>query len=705
MRYICLKEFRYQDGRANFHTVNPGDIVDLFNRHVVSKLEAGGAITLKSAGAPGGGAAGATGGYALPAAGRGINILYFMHSTPWYSGGRLHIIQQALCMARNGHNATILTDMIPKWFRDYPEHPNLAIREIKRGIPGRGADLAIATPGGSAIFMQGALDYSKRWGVPSAFMVYETPNWIEQFDKKYAAQHKMGHYRTFYEQCDFVIANAEEPRKFFLEWIGRPKATTILPSAINSLAAAGVAPHKHPRPYAVICGRGAFYKGVDTAAKAVHAIPRPYDLYIIGKGRVSPKLARAKDHAVHVAQQIPDAQKFSIIAGADMMIAPSRFEGFGMSVAEGVLMGKPTIVYDLPALRNVFGDRLIYARWNDEADVIAKARAVADAPPPAERLQAAAKWARETVSIEAMERNVRSVPYCFPRNYKAGADVKISACMLLYCNAQTVEAALEAVYPHVHQIIIVYGPVKRWAGFPADGSLELARAFPDPDSKIEIHTRDEWKDKGEMRNHYARRIEGTHQLELDADEIWVGLPAWKEYIARTKHPCAVPIWVNFWRDAEHWVVDPPGWAHRRWGRRVPKENASYCPHYRWSEWKPSYRFETHVRPVYPDKRALWDWRHQHNFHVGAECVIYHFGQALAPDLMTRKFDFYTARDSSDGKRKAQHKLKEHRRRVWDEWKGELGDRGDGLIQRVDWDLPAIVRRASPQPVASLEAAE
>ena len=66
--------------------------------------------------------------------------------------------------------------------------------------------------------------------------------------------------------------------------------------------------------------------------------------------------------------------------------------------------------------------------------------------------------------------------------------------------------------------------------------------------------------------------------------------------------------------------------------------------------------------------------------------IYHLGHALPREVMKAKHKFYLDRDGVDAGRL-------RRRDVWHNWNGELGNCGDGVIERVDWRLPDIVGRA------------
>jgi glycosyltransferase involved in cell wall biosynthesis len=65
--------------------------------------------------------------------------------------------------------------------------------------------------------------------------------------------------------------------------------------------------------------------------------------------------ASLADHVVHLSG-LPDAQMRWLVENASAVVFPSRFEGFGLPVAEAREWGTPVIAADIPALREVLGE-------------------------------------------------------------------------------------------------------------------------------------------------------------------------------------------------------------------------------------------------------------------------------------------------------------------------------------------------------------
>jgi glycosyltransferase involved in cell wall biosynthesis len=61
-----------------------------------------------------------------------------------------------------------------------------------------------------------------------------------------------------------------------------------------------------------------------------------------------------------------------IYNGAKAFIFPSRHEGFGIPILQSLACGLPTAVSDIPVLREVAGDAVLYFDYNDKQDVAKK---------------------------------------------------------------------------------------------------------------------------------------------------------------------------------------------------------------------------------------------------------------------------------------------------------------------------------------------
>jgi glycosyltransferase-like protein len=115
--------------------------------------------------------------------------------------------------------------------------------------------------------------------------------------------------------------------------------------------------------------------------------------------------ARAVELGVEpvVLGPVPDPDLPSLVAAADVFAFPSVKEGFGLAAMEALAAGVPTVVSDLPVLRQVFAGAVAFA---DGPDGLAKALAEAlDAPDP-ERTQAGRSLATRHTWAESARRHL-----------------------------------------------------------------------------------------------------------------------------------------------------------------------------------------------------------------------------------------------------------------------------------------------------------
>jgi len=291
----------------------------------------------------------------------------------YYSGGRIHLWQYAWCLAKSGAEVFLITNATTKWQGDYPQSRNIHVVLIGRRNPPEDLDLLVTDSKGD-VGMDLMRYMRKHPSIPLAAMNFETPNWVEKFVPDYAKKLNMSQRcKTTFEKADILMANSKESAKYLLEWLGRPPATPTYPllPAVNEFALGwstdpGVVNNAHlpTKPYAVYSARPVAYKGYDLVVDAIWSLKVPMDLVVFGKPPTAPP--RNSLHEMHSLCGRPDKVKFAAMRQATMVLAPSLFEGAGLVPGESLASGTPVVVFDLPVLRDIYGDRLVYVRWNDK---------------------------------------------------------------------------------------------------------------------------------------------------------------------------------------------------------------------------------------------------------------------------------------------------------------------------------------------------
>ncbi|MBW1779295.1 MAG: glycosyltransferase [Deltaproteobacteria bacterium] len=579
-----------------------------------------------------------------------------------YSGGRIHMYQDAITWAADlGAEVFLITGGAPRWAKDYAATERIHL--IISGVDPIPEDIDVAITDSKVGFGQKAQEWAEARGRPFACVNFETPNWVHEFLPDYAVA-LGGQEKENFADADALIANSRESGRYLQKWLETDKPVYVNAPKVNTYALemSKTADVELPtRPFALWSARPSKYKGGDIAMKAIWALDVPFD--IVTFGHPNCKLPETALHKLYTYPNRPDVEKYALLRAAHMALAPSKFEGFGMVPMEALCSGTPALVYDLPVMREEYGDVLEYVAWGDEDAFTEKVREYATRPKkvidPAPHV---AKFGHATMRAE-----LEAIPFLGVR------ERHVSAHMIAYWGF--VPQSLESIYPHVDEIKIAFGRV-RLAPEIDDGSLDRLRAFPDPDNKITLEVRDVWPNKKAMRAWGTSKLQGNYHLLLDGDEIWTGLEEW----IAAGLPQGSPRWVNLWHGGKYWVHDGPG-ESLHWG--YPLEGgASLCPHYRWSYWRNSFMWLRHCIPGSATGRPVMEVTPDAALAVPGT-TIYHLGHALPSDVLDAKYKFYAERDRANPSRE----------KAWKEWNGKAGQTEDGVVEMVDWKLPKIVKEA------------
>jgi len=144
-------------------------------------------------------------------------------------------------------------------------------------------------------------------------------------------------------------------------------AADVVPNGV----ALPAAPLPAPAPHLLFCDPGLAHKGADEARRAAREAGRP--LREVGRG----------------VRWLPQAELHAELAAAAAVLVPSRAEGFGMVALEAMALGRPVVVSDLPAFREVLGEHAFYGRPGAYGEAVAAALAATP-----ERLRRAREHAR-----------------------------------------------------------------------------------------------------------------------------------------------------------------------------------------------------------------------------------------------------------------------------------------------------------------------
>ena len=125
----------------------------------------------------------------------------------------------------------------------------------------------------------------------------------------------------------------------------------------------------HGRPYVVYVGNIKPHKNLKKLVRAFNQIKNKVvqDLIIIGSGeglitgdREVEKLAGSLKDRVHFTGHVNEEQLRQYVSGADLMIFPSLYEGFGLPPLEAMASGTPVVTSETASMPEVCGDAALY---------------------------------------------------------------------------------------------------------------------------------------------------------------------------------------------------------------------------------------------------------------------------------------------------------------------------------------------------------
>ncbi len=309
------------------------------------------------------------------------------NSASGYSGGRYHAWMMAEALANRGHSVTVWTNNKPAFlndFKDFPGHSaiNLVCSTDFRDQPAGQFDLVVLIPHFSTMasdFYPKTILLALQQGAKLILLNFETPNWFNSLSPEPRDTALWRDWKRAGACVDLILSSSAEgnrfARGFYTNASGSTKFSYCYPS-INSLVADRVKIKKREKQ--IICitrfVKGDKHKGGQELLKILGPQLSGHTLAILIGVKTIP--ATVKELLIENAQRyevkikllhgLNDYQKFKEIKRSKLMIFLSFFEGFGLPPIEALYCQTPCIAYDLPVLREVSGDGLIYVPPGDD---------------------------------------------------------------------------------------------------------------------------------------------------------------------------------------------------------------------------------------------------------------------------------------------------------------------------------------------------
>lgn len=165
-------------------------------------------------------------------------------------------------------------------------------------------------------------------------------------------------------RADVVLVPSGAVAQEIEEVLGVPGSVVVRPAVVRSPASPAEVQrfelrHRLHQPYAVLVGWGDPRKDLATALAAHRRVRDavPHELVLVGAAH--PNLARVAapaDATVRVLGRLDEDELSAVLTGAQLLLHPSVYEGFGLPPLEAWACGTPALVADVPAVREATAD-------------------------------------------------------------------------------------------------------------------------------------------------------------------------------------------------------------------------------------------------------------------------------------------------------------------------------------------------------------
>ncbi len=467
----------------------------------------------------------------------------FMKNVVHYSGGRYCALLWAHIMA-SLMKVTIFTNMKPPFIKDFEHMPFK--ENIQWAVDGRlGMHLkkndfkfTLGIPNDVG---QAAITYSEKWNIPCYMTIFESPNFVREYRRGIDSEEKFWvEYKKCMKKADGIIGISNISGSKAKEWIEAdgvkcPPVEIIYPPLNQPIADMVVDKDIHEANEICYISRMTGYKNPLLMIKDICKLRQPPDVInLIGRaagGTVNEINKMNKQYKgrvkIKIYEAVSDIEKFIILKRSKLIVFPSTFEGFGMSPMEGFYMSKPVIAYDLPVLREVYGNHINYVPVNDSKKLAKEVEKLLEDKKERERLGEAGRAHVIRWCLYDMCRD--RIKEVFPISKK----LSLSVGTIVLNGAEWIKLGLKTIYPKAKEIIIVEGAVEDYAKnnpdmvkdgcHSIDNTVEIIKNFPDPENKIKFFACNgsPWQNKQEMQNKIAENITGDIFLKQDSDECYL----------------------------------------------------------------------------------------------------------------------------------------------------------------------------------------
>jgi glycosyltransferase involved in cell wall biosynthesis len=178
-------------------------------------------------------------------------------------------------------------------------------------------------------------------------------------------------------RAERVLTGSERTKRDLVERYAVSETKVVVtPYGVDPVFRPDGPAHSAP-PFALFVGAIQPRKDPVTAVEALARLDADLELVFVGPEKRGGDALRAAitrlglDRRVHFLGYVPTGQLASLYRGAECVVLPSRYEGFGLPVVEAMASGTPVVATNAGALPEIAGDAAVLVEPGD-ADAFAE---------------------------------------------------------------------------------------------------------------------------------------------------------------------------------------------------------------------------------------------------------------------------------------------------------------------------------------------
>jgi len=610
------------------------------------------------------------------------NIVIFMDMLHHYTGGRYSIFQQAVLLGEH-FGVTLVTDKKPPFVNDFKSYSGFGNVKIVvdpnwlQSYNKNPFDLVIGIPNVSA---QYAHEYAKKFRLPFYCYMFESPNYVSEFrDGVDATEEFWANFKRTIVHADMRITPSKTSMEYLKKWLGSDdgKYGYVYPCFNKNVADRFLdtpESRKATKIYdLVMLSRIAEFKNPAPIFKLLNKMLKSkIRVAIVGRNLTNFDFVNTFDKIeIDLFDTgINDEKKYKILSQSKIGIVPSKFEGYGMPPQEFLYFNVPCIAYDLPVLREVYGDKISYVKTekNFAIKIFTMLKSYKPVNKPTTGL---------TTPEVTKEQFLKLLPI---KN-----EPKVAIGILAFNCIDYLDSVIRSVYDVVDQIIIVEGAVGNMkhcsnnSGHSIDGTFDaiINDELYDPDKKIKIVMKRKgyWKNKIEMQNEIAKRVRAKYYIKMDADEIWKPETVTKivKFLDENENIDVIRMpFHHFWTSFGIVATDSGG----KWSTKHPRV---------W-RWRETFRHISSFNFFVDKATGNKVDENSYNYYVWKNDHIYHMGYARTNERVDEKLKYY-------GARKIENFVDKNRYKNWKDGDKTqpTQDTPSGSVKFSRKDLPTVLK--------------